>query len=163
MNYVAPAITILCFIISIGCSEMATPDLAKESSSHLHNHQEEELVALDDPIKEVLVIRESGPQTKTIRLNKLDSSLFIVNATKSDLITISIDFGKKRNHCASPNLTFSKAGILSSNKPIGPRDYALMCFPESGTYHIEVRGASKAATSSATVIINGAHKEETHQ
>lgn len=89
--------------------------------------------------KETMKLTEHGVVPSTLRLKKLDGSVFFVNSTKAGLATVEVSFGERRVHCASENMKFEN-GVMHSLKPIGPRDFALMCFPDKGTYTVTVHG-----------------------
>ena len=90
--------------------------------------------------KEVVKISEKGFEPTTMHLKKEDASVFFVNATSDSLLTFEIDFGARRMHCASSNLTQDGHGVLRSSKPVGPKDFALTCFPEKGKYQVKAFG-----------------------
>jgi hypothetical protein len=90
--------------------------------------------------KEIIKLTEQGIKPQSFALSKKDSSIFFLNTTESSLATIAVDFGKHRAHCASPNLALGEDGVLRSSKPIGPKDFAIACFPDTGVYQVVVKG-----------------------
>ena len=94
---------------------------------------------LEEAEKLVLKVSETGFEPKTITLQKSDSSIFVVNSSKASLLTLKVDFKGRKSHCASPNLVF-RDGVLTSKIPIGPKDFALFCIPDPGTYEIVAYG-----------------------
>ncbi len=90
--------------------------------------------------KEVMKITEKGMIPSSLSLKTLDASVFFVNATSDALITLETDFGKRRVHCASSNMKYESSGRMRSTKPIGPKDFAIMCFPERGEYVVTAYG-----------------------
>ena len=90
--------------------------------------------------KEVVKVTSKGLEPSTMKLSKLDASVFFVNATKDSLVTVDVNFGGKKAHCASSNMKFNTEGHMHSVEPVGPKDFALMCFPEKGTYPVQVFG-----------------------
>ena len=98
---------------------------------------------IESAVKEIVKLTDEGPSPSQIVLHKLDSSVFFVNSTKDSLLTLRVDFGKKMTHCASPNLKMGEDGVIQSVKPIAPKDFALMCFPEKGEYQVQFQGLSK--------------------
>ena len=105
------------------------------------------------PNKEIMRITASGAMPEQLELRGKDGSVFLLNGTRDDLLTLSVDFGAHRPHCASSNMKFDSDGVMRSVKPIGPKDFAIMCFPESGTYKISIAGLDGGkSTRTATVI-----------
>lgn len=116
------------------------------------NHQHQQL-SLEPALKKVVVISELGATPERIKLEKLDSSVFFLNSTKAALLTIRIDFSNKQPHCASGNLRYDQqTKKIQSVQPIGPKDFALLCFPERGEYEVEIYGLS-SKTKPTNVIV----------
>lgn len=95
---------------------------------------------LEDAQKEIVKISQNGFEPSRIKLTKEDASVFFLNNTKDALITIAIDYKNKKTHCASPNLKLGEDGYLRSISPIGPKDFALSCFPSKGEYQVSALG-----------------------
>jgi hypothetical protein len=113
-----------------------------------------EMLPVAPAIKEIVKMTENGFEPSSITLRKLDSSVFFLNSTRDSLVTIQVPFGERKSHCASPNLDIGKDGVIRSKKPIGPRDFALICFPEPGTYKVMaqgVRGGTKEIVGTVNV------------
>ncbi len=117
------------------------------------DHEKEKSV--QNALKEIVKITEGGLEPSSITLKKRDGSVFFLNTTSDSLATISIDFGARKTHCASENLKVDKTtGKIQSIRPIGPKDFALTCFPDPGRYKVEVTGIRNAPHGlSGTVII----------
>ena len=50
-------------------------------------------------------------------------------------------------------MKYDDKGVLYSIKPIGPKDFALACFPEKGSYEVTIAGLNGGKeTKKATVI-----------
>lgn len=90
--------------------------------------------------KEVIKITEAGLQPAEVELTVVDGSVFFLNTTEDALLNLEVDFGKNRLHCWTPNMAVNKSGVMYTTKPIGPKDFALMCFPEKDNYHFTVKG-----------------------
>ena len=90
--------------------------------------------------KKVVLISDQGFDPPVMKLKTLDGSVFFVNNTKDSLVTLNIDFGGKRAHCASGNLELSPQHQLVSKSPIAPKDFAFLCFPEKGKYAARAYG-----------------------
>lgn len=104
-------------------------------------HDEQEL-KVDSAEKFVIKVTEKGFEPPTLKLTHEDSSVFVVNSSKSSLLTLSMDFKGKKTHCASSNMRLSDEGILKSSEPIAPKDFALFCIPEKGEYDLIADGVS---------------------
>ena len=129
----------------IGLCALA-PLAAHAGDDHLHSDL--------TPEKEVVKITRKGPVPPKLVLTKVDSSVFFVNATADDLLTISIDFGSHKPHCASSNMKYDEKGIIRSNKPIAPKDFAIACFPEPGTYEVEIAGLNGGRETSKAIVVS---------
>ncbi len=143
-------LTLACSMFS--CSRAATHTSAAGKDEHeAHDHAAP--LPLQSPEKETVKLTEKGFEPQVITLRNLDGSIFFVNTTRAGLATLEVTFGAHRAHCASENMKFEN-GKMSSIKPVGPRDFALMCFPDKGTYSMTVRGVdgtAKAFTGSVIV------------
>ena len=103
---------------------------------------------------EKVIVKIANPLPKQIKLNKLDASVFFVNTTSDSLITLAISFEKRKVHCSSPNMKWSKEDrVLRSSEAISPKDFAVMCFPDSGTYNVSIYGLNKDGSASITKVI----------
>ena len=90
--------------------------------------------------KEIVKLSAAGLEPQRIVLPEFDSSVFFLNTTRDGLASLVVDFGKKRAHCASANMKFNDQGTMMTVKAIGPRDFAILCFPEPGEYPITAQG-----------------------
>ncbi len=102
--------------------------------------------------KELVKISESGFSPSKIILNKLDASLFFVNVTKRSLLSLRIVFNNRELHCASGNVTVDTNGDLITSKPIPPKDFILVCFPQAGDYKVIVQGVGQKARPIETTV-----------
>lgn len=122
---------------------------AAPAADNTHDHP----LALADSEKKVVRLTEHGLEPTNIVLKTLDSSVFFVNETRDSPLSLSVDFGSHRLHCATGNVKFAD-GKLHSVEPVGPHDFVLMCFPERGTYQVQVqglRGPKETAAGTVTV------------
>lgn len=147
----------LFLLLALACSTFSCSGAASHSSAAGRNghdgHDHAAPLPLESPEKETVKLTENGFEPRVITLRKLDGSIFFVNTTRAGLATLEVAFGAHRAHCASDNMKFEN-GKMSSIKPVGPRDFALMCFPDKGTYSMTVRGVdgtAKAFTGSVIV------------
>lgn len=101
--------------------------------------------------KITLEIPESGPASNLTLLPEEDSSVFFLNSTNTDIITLEVFFGDSKQHCWTPNIE-KKNGYLRTREPLAPRDFALMCFPEKGKYPYKIFGLQKFPKGFAGVI-----------
>ena len=103
--------------------------------------------------KEIMKISGAGLVPSRLVLTEPDSSVFFFNATDDSLLSLTISFKERRFHCASPNLQLEEGGVLRSKTPIGPRDFAITCFPDRGTYQLIIEGLSSFPRGLAGEII----------
>ena len=96
---------------------------------------------VDDAEKLVLKVSENGFEPNVLKFHEEDGSVFVVNSSKSSLLTLSVDFKGRKMHCASGNMSYVD-GILKSNSPIAPKDFALFCLPEKGHYDVVAYGVT---------------------
>lgn len=109
---------------------------------------------IPDARKEILTLGEAGIQPQPLTIDKLDASVFFLNTTREKKLSLEIDFGKNRVHCLSPNLELGSDGVMRTRQPIGPKDFAIMCFPETGVYPFRVSGLEKSGrVSEGRVVI----------
>ena len=104
-------------------------------------------------IKEILEITDAGPATAELHLPRKDGSVFLLNATKDSLLSYEIDFGKKQLHCWSKNLKPQGNGIVRTVQPVGPKDFAILCFPEKGAYPVRILGLKGNPEGVSTKVI----------
>ena len=97
-------------------------------------------LAVEAAQKEIVAIGPDGILPAQLVLTKEDASVFFVNTSADALLSLQVDFGKRRAHCASSNMSYDEKGLLKSSQPIGPKDFAIMCFPERGEYTVTVFG-----------------------
>jgi hypothetical protein len=108
---------------------------------------------IPDAKKELIKLTPSGPVPARIEIAQLDASVFFLNVTDDSLVSLEIQFGPNRVHCWSPNLQIDEKGVMSSINPIGPKDFAITCFPEAGTYRYTVKGLEKNPSGSTGEIV----------
>jgi hypothetical protein len=99
--------------------------------------------SIPDAQKEIVSIGMKGISPRSLTISKLDASVFFLNKTKSDRFSLEIDFGKNRVHCSSPNLELGDDGVMRTKEPLRPKDFAIMCFPQAGSYSVLVTGLEK--------------------
>ena len=90
--------------------------------------------------KRVIRITPQGFVPSEIKLKKQDSSVFFVNSTENEKFNVAINFGPRRKHCWTKNMEVGNDGVIRTTKPVEPRDFALVCFPESGEYMVTASG-----------------------
>jgi hypothetical protein len=95
------------------------------------------------PNKEIVSVSELGINPENLTLKGSDGSVFFLNRSKSDFFQFKMKWGKRRAHCASPNLKINEEDYLVTQKPIKPNDFIIACFPELGDYSYEVSVGSK--------------------
>ena len=102
--------------------------------------------------KEMMKITEKGFEPPQLMFNHLDSSAFFVNSTNDSLLSLEVDFGDRRAHCASDNMVF-ESGVMRSKVPLAPKDFALLCFPDKGTYNVIARGVATKPSLVGKVVV----------
>ncbi len=106
------------------------------------------------PRNQVLKFTDTGISPTTLRMEQTDSIVFFLNSTSESLVTFELKYGSRKTHCASSALTIGEDGVVRSAFPIGPRDFATVCFPEKGTYPITVYGLKGSPKgTSATIVV----------
>ena len=135
------------FLIAIVAASLFTAPFfgmsanADEVKAPAHDHEAGEAHSepMPDAVKEMVKVTDRGLVPPVVTFTKLDSSVFFVNTTKDSLVSLSVNFGDLPAHCASSNMKF-ESGVFRSIAPIGPQDFAILCFPERGTYDVKVGG-----------------------
>jgi hypothetical protein len=112
------------------------------ASSLLAEEQQSEWLEVDAAQKFLIKVSEGGFEPPTITLTTTNASVFVVNTSRANLLTLTVDLGGKKSHCASGNLSL-RDGDLSSNTPIGPKDFAVFCLLERGEYTLTAFGMGK--------------------
>jgi hypothetical protein len=92
--------------------------------------------------KEIIKIKDNGLFPKEVTINGIDGSIFFYNDTPNSLVSLAVDWGKHKVHCASLNLKLSENGYIETIRPIEPGDFAIICFPDKGTYNFKVSGTN---------------------
>ena len=101
----------------------------------------------------LIAISNNGITPSTIHFKQMDGLLFFINNTDDALITLKVNFGTHKMHCASDTMVLGKDGFIASKEPIGPKDFVSMCFPDIGRYEFVVYGVPKKAKGVEGVII----------
>ena len=114
--------------------------------------QPHESGGVEEASKEMMKITEHGFEPAQISFSQLDSSVFFVNSTNESLLSLQVDFGDRRAHCASENIIF-EGGVMRSKVPLAPQDFALVCFPEKGSYEVIARGVAGKPTVVGKVVV----------
>lgn len=126
--------------------------------SPLRAHAEDAAAAplpSESATKEIVKVTDSGLTPQDITINAADSTVFLVNFSESSPVDVAIEFGARRVHCHSKNLKLDEAGMMRTVKPVSPQDFAVLCFPEKGSYPYTVSFVSgKKQSYKGTVVIN---------
>lgn len=113
---------------------------------------EAELV--EDAEKVLVKLNKPEQLPAEIKLTKIDGSVFFVNATQDSPITLEVEFGSKKGHCATGNLKWlPDEKKIRSVEPVAPRNFAGLCFPDSGSYPVSIYGLKKDGSVSKTVVV----------
>ena len=103
---------------------------------------------------QIIKLTDAGLEPAKLTMRHEDSIVFLLNSSTDSLTTVELTFGKHTFHCATSNLRLDDDGVARSIRPFGPRDFALACFPERGTYSLKVYGLKKNPTGlSATITV----------
>ncbi len=130
--------------------------LALAGPGHQHSSENKGVNEFSRPEKKVVLISDEQVVPQEIVLSKMDGSVFLLNVSRSSLLTFEIEFGERRPHCASGNLRYdSQRGVLHSIEPVASRDFALLCFPEKGTYRIRISGLRNGSLVKTIEVIVG--------
>jgi hypothetical protein len=100
-------------------------------------------VHVPDSKNQIMKFTDDGVQPAEIHMRKEDSIVFFLNDSTDSLATLTVDFGKRTTHCATANLKIRDNGLISSIRPIEPRNFASVCFHDAGTYPVTVYGLKK--------------------
>lgn len=84
---------------------------------------------------------------------KRSCSVFLVNTAENESVTVELEYGDKRMHCHSSNLKLDDDGVFRSTKPIAPRDFAILCFPEEGEYSYTVKSVQTAKVFNGSIEV----------
>lgn len=112
----------------------------------------EKEVVVEKANKEIMKITEHGFEPSQVIFKQLDGSVFFLNATNDALLSLEINFDGRRAHCASDNIVYQD-GVMRTKSPLAPQDFALMCFPEKGSYDVIVRGLSAKPSIVGKVLV----------
>ena len=99
-------------------------------------------------------ITDEGIFPSVLRLRPQDSLVFLLNDSSDSLLNFELNFGKHITHCSGGILRAQPNGLVTSTKPLEPRNFAATCFHEKGNYPVVVYGLKnhpKGAT--ANVIV----------
>jgi hypothetical protein len=105
-------------------------------------HDEDEASSIGSKNR-VISFSDQAVEPAVVKLPPSDSVIFFYNNTSDALVTLSVDFGEKRAHCASSNMATGSAGVINSSTPYGPKEFATMCFHDTGSYPFTVYGLPK--------------------
>jgi hypothetical protein len=116
------------------------------SLPHPHTHADEGFPTstLPESSNQVIKLSDSGIDPQTLQMRKEDGIVFFLNDSADSLVTLELQFGSNRSHCASENLKLGDDGVARSTLPIAPKDFAGTCFHDPGTYAFTVYGLKQA-------------------
>lgn len=134
---------IFIFLFSIGAAALAFADDSQVSTSN----------SVPPSQNQVIVVTDKGIDPTNPEMTVSDSILFFLNSTTDSLVSLEVDFGDKPTHCASSNMIIEDAGTIKSVRPIGPRDFASLCFHQAGIYPARIYGLKNAPAGVTTSIV----------
>jgi hypothetical protein len=107
-----------------------------------------------ESLNRVIEVTEAGLVPSTLDITSKDLTVFLLNNTKTSLVSFEIDYGKQEIHCSNANIKNLPNGKARSVAPLSPRDFVATCFHEPGSYPIRFYGVGgKAAPLTATVTV----------
>ena len=102
----------------------------------------------------IVQLTDHGIVPRELHIEQEDSLVFFLNSSSKAQAKIELDYGGKRSHCATSNLEIGKDDIARSKRPIPPQDFAMVCFPDKGHYHLKVFGLpANPAGQEAEIIV----------
>jgi hypothetical protein len=93
----------------------------------------------------MIVVSEGGLDPRELTINKEERVAFFLNNSREDLMSLDVNFGDNTTHCASENLEIGDDGVVSSIKPVAPKDFATMCFYDARTYAFSLQGVGRTS------------------
>ena len=149
----APVFIVAC-VAAVLISLIATPPPTHAADGHRHENGEQHDEAtlplssaavnrLPNSKNQIITLGDNGPTPAVLTMKLSDSIVFFLNSSKNSLLTLKVDFGEHRTHCASSNLRIDNAGLVTSIRPFSPNDFSSMCFHDRGTYPFTIFGLPK--------------------
>jgi hypothetical protein len=89
---------------------------------------------------EILKLTDRGLEPANVTLSSGEAILFLLNTSTDALATVEVTYGNRATHCATPNMKIEPDGVVHSSRPLGPKDFASVCFHDPGQYPITVYG-----------------------
>lgn len=109
---------------------------------------------IPDSKNQIIKLLDQGIEPASLHMKKEDSIVFFLNSSTDSLATIEVDYGDHTTHCASANLQVNKNGTVTSVRPIEPKNFASVCFHDSGKYPVKVFGLkSKPEGINAEIVV----------
>ena len=84
-------------------------------------------------------------ESQELTINTEERVAFFFNNSRESLMSLDAHVGDSTTHCASENLQIGDDVVVSSIKPVAPKDFASMCSHDAGTYPFTVRGVERAS------------------
>ena len=106
-----------------------------------------------DSKNQIMKLTDSGVVPRELHMKKEDSIVFFLNDSSDSLATLSVDFKKRTTHCASSNFKIRDDGLVTSVRPVEPRNFASVCFHDTGEYPVVVYGLKKAQAVQAKIVV----------
>ena len=88
----------------------------------------------------LLTISNNGVTPLELHIKKKDAVVFFLNTSPDALVTLAINYGTQRTHCANALLDIGDDNIVRSNAPLGQYDFVSSCFPDRGRYPVTIQG-----------------------
>ena len=113
---------------------------------------EREPKEIPDSMNQILEVSDRGISPSILNLERAGSSVFFLNNTSSNNLNIEIDYGKKPAFCATGSMEMGKDGVFRSRKPFTPKNFVVVCFPNSGKYPVKVVGRNNNVLRSTIIV-----------
>lgn len=110
------------------------------AAAYSEEHHETESSTMPESKNQTVRLTDKGIEPAQLTMKREDSIVFFLNDSSDALATIAIDFKDHTTHCATTNLKIGEHGVISSTKPMQPKEFASVCFHDAGSYPVTVYG-----------------------
>lgn len=110
------------------------------------------LTDVPDSTNQILKLTHQGLQPPTLTLNRAGSSVFFLNGTSDALVNIEVEYGRKLGYCATGKMEMDADGVFRSRKPIAPKSFVSVCFPQPGSYPVRVQGIDGKTLTGSVIV-----------
>lgn len=121
--------------VAVMCAGMTAPAYAATS-----NEETGLVTSIPDSTNKIMKLGDDGIRPNRLSLEESGSSVFFLNTTPDEKISIEVTYGTKLGYCATGDMKMGKDGVLRSQEQVGPKHFIVVCFPQPGDYPIKVLG-----------------------